>query len=179
MHEAINSDRESLLPWLPWARTENRTPAECLATIERFRSDRERTEPPPETFGLSILDAQDGSILGGTSFHRVRHAFAEAEIGYWIRADRRGRGLCTEAVAAMLSWGFTPQPTGWGFRRIVIYCAEPNVPSRRIPERLGLRLEVRAKNDRWVEGIGFCDTLGWGILAEEWDLAARRRLTQP
>ena len=177
MFDAINLDRASLLPWLPWAATDNRTVAECHYTVERFR--REREGPAAVTFGLGIFDARDGSVTGGTSFHRVRPEMAEAEIGYWIRADRRGRGLCTEAVAALISWGFTPQGEGWGFRRITMYCAEPNAASRGVARKLGLRQELHARGDRWVEGLGFCGSLGWGVLAEEWDTKAHRLKRAP
>ncbi len=170
--EAIDINRDSLHPWLPWARTENRSLAECIYTIEHFRRERER--PTPVTFLIGIVDGRDGSVVGGTSFHRVRAEVGEAEIGYWIRADRRGRGLCTEAAAALISWGFTAQLAGWGFRRITMFCAEPNTASKRVAQKLGLRRELHARGDRWVDGIGFCDSLGWGVLADEWETRAHR-----
>lgn len=173
MLAAIDMDRPSLIPWLPWARTDNRNLAECIYTIERFRRGREQLSPSPREFGIGIFDAGTDRIAGGTGFHRIRHETSEAEIGYWIRPDLRKQGLCTEAVRAMISWGFTPQPAGWGFRRITIFCSAGNAASRRVPQKIGLRQEVHARGDRWTEGVGYEDTLGWGVLADEWDTERR------
>jgi len=170
MLAGIDTDRGSFLPWLPAFRTDNRNTAECLYNIERFRRTREQTDPAPVDFVLGIFDRATGGVIGGTGFHRVKAATAEAEIGYWIGPGLRGRGLCTEAVRAMISWGFTPPPTGWGFRRITIVCGAGNAASRRVPEKLGLRQEFHCRGERWVEGVGYDDTLGWGVLASEWDL---------
>jgi ribosomal-protein-serine acetyltransferase len=172
MLAALNADRASLLPWLPWVSVDNRNVAECVYHIERFR--RVRDEGTPE-YAMGIFDRETFELVGGTGFHRVSADIGQAEIGYWIRGDRARRGLCTEAVAALISAGLTPKDRGgWGFRRITIVCAEPNAASRRVPEKLGLRLELRAKADRWIDGLGFVDTLGWGVTADEWDIDARR-----
>jgi RimJ/RimL family protein N-acetyltransferase len=174
MFAAVEANRASLLPWLPWAAVDNRTVAECTYNIERFR--RARDEPLAE-YAMGIFDRETGDFLGGTGFHRLIPEIGQAEIGYWIRGDRARRGLCTEAVAALISSGLKPQKSesgGWGFRRIIIVCAEPNVASRRVPEKLGLRLELRAKGDRWLEGLGFVGTLAWGVNNDEWDVDNNR-----
>lgn len=165
---AIDENRSAYLPWLPWVRTENRDEAETIYSIESFRRKRERTDPPADDFLLGIFDAADGTLLGGTGLHRLELATATAEIGYWIRPSRRGQGLCTEAVRALIDWGFEDQPTGWGLRRIHITCASGNHASRRVPEKLGLRLESQRCGERWIDGLGWSDFLGWGVLADEW-----------
>ncbi len=173
MLEAVNADRESLLPWLDWARTDNRNVAECTFNIERFRRERERVNPPCDTYAIGIFDRVTGKAVGGTSLHRMDLASHHSEVGYYIRADRRKQGLCTEAVAGLISWAFTPQRAGgWGLRRIDIFCAGQNKASQAVPRKLGLRQEVQQTGKRWVEGFGWDDTLGWGVLADEWDIGA-------
>jgi RimJ/RimL family protein N-acetyltransferase len=173
---ALDTDRGSFLPWLPWVETDNRTIAECVYSIESFRRKRESTSAVPDDFVIGIFDRVHGEVIGGTGFHRIGFDPLEAEIGYWVRPDRRGEGLCTEAVAAMLSWGFTAQtasgPAGWGFRRIHIRCAASNTASRRVPEKLGLRLEATFSAARWVPGRGWDDSLAFGVLSHERDNAA-------
>jgi RimJ/RimL family protein N-acetyltransferase len=175
MLAALDADRSSLLPWLPWVATDNRNEAECVFHIERFRRSREAF--PPTELAMGIFDANTGEVVGGTGFHRLDTEIGQGEIGYWIRGDRAGRGLCTEAVAELITSGFTPQGRGgWGFRRITILCAEPNIASRRVPEKLGLRLELASQGDRWIDGLGFVGTLAWGALREDWDFEAKRAL---
>ena len=83
--------------------------------------------------------------------------------------------VCTEAVAHLISWAFEhPSAGGWGLRRIEIYCAAANAASQRVPRKLGMRQEVTRRKARFVPGVGWDDTLGWGVLREEWDSAAHR-----
>jgi RimJ/RimL family protein N-acetyltransferase len=169
MLDAVNADRASLLPWLPWARNNNRTVEECLASINRMRTDRERIEPTPNDFTIAIFERSSGLPMGGTSLHRIAHAWHEAEIGYFIRGDRRREGLCAEAVSGLISRAFTPQDRGgWGLRRIHIRCAGRNIASQCVPRKLGLREEARLVRERWVDTIGWDDTLVWGVCADEW-----------
>jgi ribosomal-protein-serine acetyltransferase len=172
MLEALNEDRASFLPWLPWVEIDNRNDTEVIFNIERFRRTRE--DPNAGDFVVAIADRASGAIVGGTGFHRVNHATHEAEIGYWMRPSRRGEGLCTEAVGHMLEWGFAPVDRGgWGFRRIHIAAAAKNVASCRVPEKLGLPKEIERRHDRWIDGLGWSDTIGWGTTADAW--ASRRQ----
>lgn len=172
MLEAINVDRESMMPWLPWVATDNRNVAECTYVVERCR--REREKAGADDFTMGILD-HAGTPIGGTGLHRIHPEWSQAEIGYWVRADRRSQGLCTEAVAHLISAAVMPQERGgWGLRRIEIKCAGANVASQRVPRKLGLREESRLSGQRWTEGVGWDDTLTWGVVAEEWDCAGHR-----
>lgn len=173
MLEAINADRPSFLPWLPWAETDNHTLEQCIFNIERFR--RERTAPDAITFGIGIFDRATDAPRGGTSFHAVNPATHEAEIGYWVDPRHRAKGFCTEAVAHLISWGFTPQSAGgWGFRRLHIRCAAANHASAAVPRKLNLPLEATLRQERWVPGHGWTDSLAFSVLAHEWDTTAHR-----
>jgi ribosomal-protein-serine acetyltransferase len=174
MLSALDADRTSFLPWLHWVSNDNRTSQECASSIERQREKRERIDPPADDFTLGVFDRNSGLALGGTGLHRLNLASHEAEIGYWIRADRRRSGLCTEAVAGLISWAFTPQSRGgWGLRRLHIRCASSNHASRRVPQKLNLRHEATLVADRWVDSIGWDDTLVWGVLVHEWNIELR------
>lgn len=169
MFDAVEVDRPSFLPWLLWPRVDNRTVDECRAAIERQRTKRERTEPVADDFTIGIFDRSTGAVVGGTGLHRVIHRAHEAEIGYWIRPDRRRNGLCAEATAGLISWGFTAQSDGgWGLHRLHIRCAGSNQSSQRVPRKLNLREEARLVKERWTEGYGWDDTLVWGVVRHEW-----------
>ncbi len=167
--EAIETSRTTLAPWMPWALTSHRDPEETLERIEAWT--RQRQAPEPDEFFLGIFDRASGEVLGGTGFHRVIAELGQAECGYWIRASHRDQGLCTEAVRALITSAFRD----WGLRRIVIECAGSNVASRRVAEKASLPLEAVHKQSRWVEHHGWCDSLGYGVLAEEWDQVRERR----
>jgi len=169
LFEAVNADRETMLPWLAWVASEHRAVHETVFAIERMK--REREAPGSDNFTMGIVDCASGAVVGGTGLHRIHAADHEAETGYWIRAPLRRRGLCSEAVAGLLSWAFTaPAHGGWGFRRVHIRCAGSNAPSARVPAKLGLPMEARLAKERWVKGAGWEDTLVWGVLADDWDV---------
>lgn len=180
MLEALEDDRESFLPWLPWTVTHNRTVDECCSAIGRLQEARIRTDPPANDFTLGIFERDSGRVIGGTGLHRVLAHAHEAEIGYWIRADRRRRGLCAEAVALLISWAFTPvERGGWNLRRIHIRCAGANASSRKVCESLGLNREAILVKERWVPSVGWDDTIVWGVLREGWDRVDHRVIGQP
>jgi ribosomal-protein-serine acetyltransferase len=173
MLAGLDAGRASFAPWLPWVEVDNRTLVECIFQIERMR--REREAGADTNFVIAMIDRQTGAAVGGTGLHRIERESHQAEIGYWVRPDRRGEGLCTEAVAHLISWAFEPAAAGgWGLRRIEIACAAANLASQRVPRKLGMRQEVTRRAARFVPGVGWDDTLGWGVVREEWDAAALR-----
>ena len=165
---AIEADRASYLPWLPWVRVDNRTVGECHYNIERFRRDATTPIATEYTYGVFRLD--DGGLIGGVGFRPKDPGLHVAEVGYWVRPDGRGRGYCTEFTGHMISWLFRGQADGgWGLRRVDILMAADNVASQRIPQKLNMRLELAAVQERYVDDVGYHDTRGYGILAAEWD----------
>jgi ribosomal-protein-serine acetyltransferase len=165
--EAISEDRRSFLPWFNSFRADYRTLGECHYQILRLQ--RQSTGPDAREYIIGAFDRRSGAAVGGTGFYQLDRESHQAEIGYWLRPSRRGEGLAAEMVRALITWSFLPASRGWGLRRLEIFCAASNRASRRIPERLGLRQEYHARAARWLEGIGWDDTLGWAVLAEEWN----------
>jgi RimJ/RimL family protein N-acetyltransferase len=107
------------------------------------RSDAEtfvsRVAPEGWTSGTAatflVLDSTTAALLGSVGLHRI--AAGGAEIGYWIAADARGRGIGTRAVGAVVRWGFG----GLGLERITWTAAVGNIGSWRLVQRLGFQFE--------------------------------------
>lgn len=177
VNTVVQDSREHLLPWMPWARSGH---DEVAGTAKYIAEQILALNAGPgfEGIGVAIFDTATQEFLGGTGIHDVRADTASCETGYWLRADRCGRGYATEACGAIISWAMAdPSDGGLGLRRVRIWCSAANEPSSRIPERLGLRLEARQRDECYVEGYGPTDRLGWGVLAHEWDFARHRALT--
>ena len=174
----VEESRDALNPWMPWARDYAR-PEDASYIIGRaIRSARDPLDPANNAmmgYLYGIFDATNGEYLGGTGFNRIDAGTHNAETGYWVRASRQRRGVASGALRLMLSLGFTPQERGgFGFRRVHIFAGSGNVASCGVPAKVGLRRSMHARADRWVEGLGWCDTIGWDVLAGEWDWEARR-----
>lgn len=86
-----------------------------------------------------ILDDAD-RIAGECGVKGPPDSAGQVEIGYGLAAGSRGRGLGTQAVAALLD-----ELTATGAVRKVVACVHPgNVASGRLLERLGFRVAAVA-----------------------------------
>jgi len=174
LFELVNASRGHLLPWLSWAHEAHR---DLNATMHFVATQAMNAEKPltRDGIGVVVVERATRGLLGMTGLHDLRRDSASCEIGYWLRHDRWGEGLMTEAVRAWISALLRPQDRGgFGLARIRIYCSASNERSVRIPERLGLRAEVHQPRDCFVRGVGLTDRLGWGVLADEWDWESGR-----
>jgi ribosomal-protein-serine acetyltransferase len=148
-------NREHLEPWMPWIAL-TRAPDDTLQFIRATR----RQLADDDGMQLAIV-GDDGAIAGVVGFHRIDWANRATSIGYWLAADRQGRGLMTEAVRALVEYAF-----GRGLHRIEIAAAVDNARSRAVPERLGFRAEG---GERGAERHGerYLDLVVYALLATD------------
>ena len=88
---------------------------------------------------------------------------AEADIGYELDASHWGQGYATEAVRAILAFGFGELK----LHRVWSFCLAENEASWRVMERAGLRREGLLRDNVWLRGRWW-DTVVYGILEQEW-----------
>ncbi len=144
LRAAVDSSLDHLRRWMPWAMTE---PSSLEETCERLRGYRASFEAGDD-FTYGIFTRDEAEVVGGTGLH-PRIGEGGLEIGYWIRADRIGQGLATEAARALTEVGLAAP----GVDRIQILCDPENAASRRVPEKLGFRLiETRMGDTHGPDG---------------------------
>ena len=178
MFQAIDRERASILPWMVWATTDHRSVDDSIHYVETHR--RALAQPGCREFPMGIYDKRTGDQIGGTGLHRVEPTVRDAEIGYWVVGSRARQGVCTEAIGALITQAFQPrEEDGWGLRRVYVMNATANLASRRVCEKLGLRLEARLKHFRYLggeSGPGYYDVLLFAVLCDEWDYGRNRAL---
>jgi RimJ/RimL family protein N-acetyltransferase len=84
---------------------------------------------------LIAVAADDGRLLGSFSIMELDREPGYGEIGYWVAAAARGRGIATRAVRLLTDWARTEL----GLTRIEILPHKDNAPSRRVAEKAGYR----------------------------------------
>lgn len=170
---AVECDRYALREWLPWSVMSNRTACESLENIRRFQGNA--VGSPPD-YVLSIVCRETGAIVGGTGLHRIQVRAHTADIGYWVRPDMHGMGLCTEVVRALVCCAFRAQDDrGFGLRRLTVTCDVRNGASAAIPRKLGMRLECEEREVDDINNDGaWRDRLVFAVLKSEWDFSAQR-----
>lgn len=98
----------------------------------------------------------------------------QAEIGWIMAPEARGKGYATEAARALLDLGFGEL----GFHRIDAKLDALNAGSARICERLGMRLEATLV-ENWHYKGAWSTELIYAMLAEEWRISRARRPAGP
>ena len=120
---AVKASRAELLPWMPWAR-EPKLNLEMAMQSERAWLDDEH-------YHFALVEKSTGDVLGVAGLNR--EAPGTAELHYWIRSDRAGRGLTTEAGRAVVDWA----RDALRLDRLTLWAGTENAASRRVAAKLG------------------------------------------
>jgi RimJ/RimL family protein N-acetyltransferase len=111
--------------------------------------------------------AATGQLVGDCTLFWLSRPHQQGEIGFVFHPAFHGRGLATEAAAALLRLGFE----GLGLHRIVGRCDSRNRGSARVMEHNGMRREAHLVENELVKGE-WTDELIYAILRREWKLSA-------
>ncbi len=113
-------------------------------------------------FGLTLRD-QD-MVIGLLGFNSWDRYHNRAEIGYDLARAYWGQGLASEAVDALVRWGFERLE----LHRIEAQTIADNVRSVRLLTRLGFRLEgIRRESSREDDGTYHGSAI-YGLLRQEY-----------
>jgi ribosomal-protein-alanine N-acetyltransferase len=157
--------RDWLVPWEPRLRGAP-PPAEDRSSFSARCAIRERERQLGTGYGFGIF--ADGRLAGEITLSSIqRGPFQSAFIGYWVDRATAGRGLVPEAVVVTLRFAFE----SINLHRVEISIIPRNHASRRVVEKLGIRLEGVAERFLEIDGV-WEDHARYGITAEEW---AQRR----
>ena len=108
-----------------------------------------------------VTDPVDGALLGACGIKDIDRTHGRGEIGYWITASARGRGVATSAVRLVCAWAFDGA-AGPGLARVGWRAFVGNEGSRAVAERCGLTMEgtLRSvmvhrgtRHDMWIGAV--------------------------
>jgi len=121
---------------------------------------RKRISGSEQTFAVTIKAG--GEFLGAMGL-RIDKSGLIGDAGYWIGVPYWNKGYATEALRALISFGFETL----GLHKITAHYLEGNIASGRVMEKSGMikegvqRKELH-KNNNWF------DTVHYGILSDEY-----------
>ena len=90
-------------------------------------------------------DGEPNPVLGMVSLDRSNAETTTAELGFWLAPASRGRGIMSEAVQAVLDYGFTQMGLESIMWRCAIHDGVPNWPSAKVAWRAGFTFEGRIR----------------------------------
>jgi [ribosomal protein S5]-alanine N-acetyltransferase len=111
------------------------------------------------------LKSAPASMIGSVSLMNNRE---DANRGFWLGVPWHGQGLMTEAADAATDYWFEVL----NFPVLRVPKAVPNIASRRISEKQGMRVVATEERD-YVSGRFLTEI--WEITAEEWRSQKKRR----
>jgi ribosomal-protein-serine acetyltransferase len=127
--EAAETSMPELRPWMAWSARST------LEETERFAAKAEAEWAGGAGFQFAI--AQDGEVIGGIGVEVRGPLERLGELGYWIRSDRCGRGLATEAAISAVGFAFQEI----GLHRLELRAGVDNRASQRVAEKAGFQRE--------------------------------------
>lgn len=103
------------------------------------------------TYGMTIADLTANNLLGRIGIRKTSRV-DEWNLGFWTHPEHQGQGYMTEAVSAILTFGFEEL----GATRILASYALWNKSSRRVLEKVGMKFiayvpHAFKKQGYWVE----------------------------
>ena len=157
LHQAMEASAQQLADRFPWA-----TP---LPTEEACRRRGEQTQAQfesGEAFAYVIIENASNQVVGVIDLQ----GGLQRHVGYWIRTDRWGRGLATDACRTLVGQAFKSLD---GTSRLWLRCDAANLASARVAHRLGFQLMTsrttsvlcRAWTDRQMV---------WSLTRRNWEL---------
>ena len=147
----LSDEVVTLRPW---------TEADAPAVVECVDGDPEISswlDLIPQPYGLedalayvrggvddTFAVTEDGRVVGsvGVRWNEQRDV---GEVGYWLRADARGRGTATRALVLVSAWALGLDGVG----RLQLRAATDNDASRRVAEKAGYRFEGILRSAHW------------------------------
>lgn len=156
LYRITNKNRAYLKQWLAW-----------LDLVKTF----EDTETFIETAiyhhnhgnGSSFAIFYQDALVGVAGYNHFDPQHRIGTIGYWIDESHSGKGITTKVVAKLLEYGFVEHH----LNKIEIRCAEGNIKSRAIPERLGFKYEATLRECEWLYDR-FVDHAVYSLLRSEY-----------
>lgn len=99
---------------------------------------------------FAIADAQTGEAMGSIGIRWLEPDQGVAEVGYWVAAGARGRGICTRAVRLVSRWVIAEH----GIERLQLRADEQNPASRKVAEKAGFTQEGVLRSSRFNPRLG-------------------------
>jgi RimJ/RimL family protein N-acetyltransferase len=141
---AIMESRCELTRWMAWCGP-NYSYEDCLL----YANSRGEAWQRGEAY-IFVIQWRDGDeVLGLCGLNRIDRVDLRANLGYWVRTSRVGRGVATAATLLLARFGFEDL----GLMRLEICVAVDNLASQRVAEKAGAWREGRLRNRLRLQGV--------------------------
>src|SRR6056297_407990 len=156
LFKLIDSNREHLKKWLPWVE-DVKEPSDSEDFIKNSRQQF------ADNNGFQAGIWYKNKLVGVIGYHSIDWSNKKTSIGYWLGKEYQGTGIITRCCEAMVDNAIE----NYDLNKVEISCAEGNVRSRSIPERIEFIQEGTIREAEWLYDH-FVTYIQCGMLAAEW-----------
>ena len=105
---------------------------------------------------------EDGTAIGYASIWKIDHKNHRGEVGYALLPDYWGKGMATEAVTAIIRFGFE----NIGLHTMMANTNPSNEASQGLLKKLGFQQEAYHRQDYFFDGA-YLDSAIFGLLRSD------------
>jgi RimJ/RimL family protein N-acetyltransferase len=127
LYRAVMESRAELGRWMPWCHADY-----SEADSRSFVESQLAAFPAGTEYAFAIVDAA-GTFLGCCGLNHFDRLNRLANLGYWVRTSRTGRGIAREASRQLVLWALA----NTDFNRIEVLAAVGNLGSQRVAVHIG------------------------------------------
>jgi ribosomal-protein-serine acetyltransferase len=153
----VDSNRNYLKEWLPWL-DNNLSVKDQLDFIGISQKDRIQGRS-----GIWLIK-ENNDLVGVISINWIDWDNKSCGLGYWISEDKVGKGIVNRCCKSLINDLISNNQ----IHRFVIEAAVENYASRKVAEKLGMRLEGIIKDRELLYGT-YVDAALYAITAPEWE----------
>ena len=154
--ETIDSQREYLGRWLPFVYITRK-----IEDTQNFIQTI--IDVPTKNFEYVFVIHYNSKFAGLIGFKCTDKLNKKTEIGYWLSECFQKKSIITESVKALCKFAYNDLD----INRIQIKCAAGNISSKKIPKRLGFKLEGIEREGELLTGGKFTDLEVYSKLKNE------------
>lgn len=168
LREVRLSDAPDLLVFRgdPYVQRFNSRPLQSVAEAETAVRETHAAFSAKESLVWGVALNENNKVIGGVGFYNWSRYHRRAEIGYDLARSYWGYGYGSEAVTAILRFGFEQMK----LHRIYARTIADNHESVNLLEKLGFAREGTQREYSWEDDGEFHDSAMYGLLRSEFSL---------
>lgn len=161
LFQLIESQKEYLKEWMPWANESNSLPEIKTVLKENIRSNLSGQK-------LTTYIFSETELIGSLALLHIDKEHFKAEIGYWLHKEYQGKGTMTQCLQRLINYVYRTSD----INRLYMQIPTANSASISLAERLDFRHEGTLRADAFINGK-MIDMKIYGLLRSEWSSSLR------
>lgn len=157
VYEAVVESFAELTVWMPWCHKDYQKEDTAAYVLSRDEARQNETE-----YSFAIIELETNAFLGVLGINSINRVNKFANLGYWVRTSRTGRGIALRATR--LGARFVLEQLD--LHRVEIMASVDNLPSQRVAEKAGALREGILRKRLWLHDAAH-DVVLFSLVAED------------